>query len=541
MMNRLVGVLLSMLSVATAAAQVNVDYDRVLGAQSEPEAWLTYSGSYDGRRFSGLRQINVDNVHLLRPSWIFQAERRGPINASPIVVDGMMYVTELPATVTALDPLTGRVIWRYRHQLPEDHAVQWNNRGVAAGDGLVFYGTHDGHVLAIDANTGLLRWRQKVADHTEGYVLAAAPLLVKDKVIVGSTTGTRAVRGFLDAYDSKTGKRSWRFWTIPAPGEPSGDTWSGTSWRTGGVGAWITGSFDPELNLLFWGTGSPVPVFDGEARKGDNLYAGSLVALDLDTGKLRWHFQFTPHDVWDWDGCHVPVLVDRIFGGRLRKLILTANKNGYYYVIDRETGEFLLGTAFVRQNWSDGLDSWGRPRVRQSAIPGNDWTIVRPTLLGGTNWSSPSFSPQSGLFYVTVRDQSVRLRRIPAPLAAGEVFNWGGAMSLVESPDDFFGVKALETETGQVKWQFRVMLPTYSGLLSTAGGLVFGGSEDGNFFALDAESGRALWHFQTGGIVSGNPVTYAVGGKQYVVTPAGGTVVAFTLPEAPAGTAIGSR
>jgi len=490
-----------------------------------------YSGDYSGQRFSNLRSINVANVHQLRPAWIYQTEGRvSSINTSPLVADGLMYIAEPPGTVSALDARTGNVVWRYRHPLPEGHVVQWVNRGVAIAGRIIFYFTHDAYLLAIDADSGHLRWKKKVAEHTRGHVLAAAPLVVKDKIIVGSTVGTRAVRGFMDAYDIKTGERIWRFWTIPASGEPNNETWSGDSWKTGGAGAWITGSFDPQLNLLFWGTGNPVPAYDGESRKGDNLYANSLLALDLDTGKLKWHFQFTPHDLWDWDACHVPVLVDRVFQGRHRKLILTANKNGHYYVLDRENGQFLVGEPFVRQNWSDGIDPSGRPRVRPSAIPRNEWTLIRPILLGGTNWTSPTYSRQTELFYVTVRDDSARIKRIPAPLRSGEVFNWGGATQILRSPDDFHGIKALHPDTGRLKWQFEVTRPTYSGLLSTAGGLVFGGSMDGNFFALDAGSGKPLWHFQTGGQISGNPVTFAIDGKQYVATPAGSAVITFALP-----------
>lgn len=518
-----------LLSAVTAAAQVRVSSERLSDAASEPESWLTYSGSYSGQRFSTLQQVTKKSVHLLRPAWIYQCERRGPINASPLVVDGIMYITEPPAIVTALDPLTGRIIWRYRHNLPEGHVVNWHNRGVAVGENRVFFGAHDGHLMALDANSGRLRWRQIVADYKTGYVLAAAPLVVKDKVIVGITCGTRAVRGFLDAYDLKTGKRVWRFWTSPAPGEPGNETWSGESWKTGGAATWITGTFDPASNLLFWGTGSPVPVFDGEQRKGDNLYSNSLLALDVDTGKLKWHFQFTPHDVWDWDACHVPMLVDRVFDGRIRKLVLMATKNGFYYVLERDSGKFLAGAPFVRQNWADGLDMKGRPKIRESAIPGSEWTSVTPTLLGGTNWASPAYHPETGLFYVTVRDAPMRVKRIPTPLVKGEVFNWGGASELLETPDNYYGVRALEARTGKIQWQFRLTAPTTSGLLATAGGLIFGGSNEGNFFALDAESGKPVWHFQAGGPVSGNPVSFAAQGNQYIVTPAGNVLVAFKL------------
>ena len=443
--------------------------------------------------------------------------------------------------MTALDPLTGRVLWRHRHALPRGHVVVWPNRGVAVGQNVVVFAAHDGMLLGLDARTGSVRWQQRVADHRQGYALAVAPLFVRDKVIVGATIGQRAVRGFLDAYEIRTGRRAWRFWTIPEPGEFGSESWPGESWRSGGAGAWMTGSFDPDLNLLYWGTGNPTPVFDGEPRRGDNLYANSLLALDPDAGTLKWHFQFTPHDVWDWDGCHIPILVDHDVQGRSRKLVVLANKNGHYYALDRETGKFLFAKAFVNQNWTDGFDQSGRPQVRKSAIPTTEWIRVVPTLLGGTNWNSPTYSPITDLFYVNVRDGAMRVRRVPAPLLPGEVFNWGGATDILRDDVAFHGIKALQIDSGEPRWTFRVIAPTMSGLLSTAGNIVFGGSSDGNFFALDAQSGKPLWHFQLGSDVSGNPVTYQAGGVQYVATPAGATIVAFTLPAAVKGvTAAGS-
>ena len=471
-------------------------------------------------------------MHRLRPAWIYQPETGEPIKSSPLVLDGVMLVTEPPQTVAALDPLTGRVLWQHRHKVPEGHRVYLPNRGVAVGDGMVFFGTHDARLLALNANTGDVRWNQLVADYHDGSSIPMAPLVVKDKVLVGISGGAAGIRGFLDAYSIKDGSRAWRFWTVPSPGEPGHETWSGDSWKTGGASIWMTGTFDPELNLVYWGTGNPVPAVNGGKRHGDNLYSSSLIALDADTGRLKWHFQFTPHDVWDFDASHVPVLVDRVVHGRMRKLVLMANKNAFYYVLDRETGELLSATQFSPQTWTDGLDAKGRPRVRASAVPTTQWTPVRPSMYGATNWHSPAYSPSTGLFYFTVRDAGgVNRIRDEAPIR-GQHY-WGGTATFDRDGTTSMKVKALRAETGQAVWEFPLRSTVQSGLMATAGGLVFGGTGEGNLFALDADTGKPLWNFQSGGPINGNPVTYATRGLQYVVTPAGKTLVSFSLPEPP--------
>src|SRR5262245_54979031 len=346
-----------LLSLFAQMALGQVSYERIRRAESEPGDWLTYSGNYQSHRHSSLAQINTSNVARLKPAWVYQIREPGKVETSPIVVDGILYITERPHVVTALDGRTGRPLWSYRREAQPDArgCCGQVNRGLAVLDDLLFLGSFDGHLVALDLPTGKQRWDVTVADYKSGLSVTAAPLAVKDKVIVGVAGGEFGVRGFLDAYDAKTGKLVWRFWTVPGPGEPGNETWEGDSWKTGGALTWVTGAYDPDLNLIYWGTGNPSPDYNGDDRAGDNLYASSLLAVDPDTGRLRWHFQFTPHDVHDRDGSQVPLLIDRVVEGRPRKLIVTPNRNGFYYVLDRESGEFLSATAFVKQDWALGL------------------------------------------------------------------------------------------------------------------------------------------------------------------------------------------
>ena len=372
-----------------------VSYQRLLRAEQDPGNWLTYSASYRSHRFSRLNQINRDNVKNLRLNWVFQFRSLDKVETTPLVVDGIMYVTQPPNDVFALDIRTGRPFWSYKHNLPEKVNVCCGrvNRGLAILGDRLYMGTLDSHLIALDAKTGALIWDVEVADYRAGYSITVAPLAVKDKVIVGIAGGEFGIRGFLDAYDAKTGKRVWRFYTVPGPGEPGNETWEGESWKTGGAPTWVTGSFDPELNLIYWGTGNPGPDYNGEVRKGDNLYSDCVIALDADTGKLKWYFQFTPHDVHDWDATQIPVLVDAEFRGHQRKLMLWANRNAFFYLLDRETGEFLLAKAFARQTWAERIDEKGRPVRKPKTSPTSEGTLVHPAVEGGTNWYSPSYSP----------------------------------------------------------------------------------------------------------------------------------------------------
>ena len=524
-MNR---VLLFLISVIPLTGQV--PYERLLRAYTEPGNWLTYSGNYQGHRYSTLDQINTVNVAGLKVAWMYQIRARHKLETSPLVFDGIMYITEPPGDVAALDLRTGRPIWTYRRALPKGIIVCCGqvNRGLAALDDQLFVGTVDAHLVALDMKTGRVRWDVEVADYKAAYSITVAPLALKDKVIVGIAGAEYGIRGFLDAYDARTGKRAWRFWTCPGPSEPGNETWSGDSWKTGGAPTWVTGAYDPEANLVYWGTGNPGPDFIGDDRLGDNLYSDALLALDADTGKLKWYFQFTPHDVNDMDSNQVPVLVDAVFRGAPRKLVLFANRNGFYYVLDRLTGEFLAGRQFARQNWAQGLDARGRPIPNPAAIPSAEGALVYPDDDGTANWFSPSYNPQTKLFYQNVREKGGVYHRTEAPYEPGKLFT-GASRRNVPGEEPWGALRALDPLTGEVRWEFKVHSPPWCGLLSTAGGLVFGGEEEGSFFALDAATGKPLWMFQAGARVASNPISYLHEGKQYVAVAAGHAIMVFTL------------
>lgn len=517
--------------LATSTATPQVSYERLENAAGEPENWLTYSGSYNSHRHSPLDRINVGNVANLRAAWVYQTQDRGYIESTPLVADGIMYVTEPSHRVSALDARTGLRLWSWNRPLPEDLVTigfPRTNRGVALLGDTVFVGTLDCYLVALDAKSGAERWRVQVADNAGGYSITAAPLALKDKIIVGISGGETGIRGFLDAYDPKSGQRLWRLHTIPSQGERGSETWGGDSWKTGAGATWLTGSYDPELNLLYWGTGNPGPDWNGDVRPGDNLYTCSILAIDPDTGEMRWYFQFTPHDVHDWDANQIQVLVDLNVDGRRRKVVATANRNGFYYLLDRATGEFLLGTPYAKQTWAQGLDASGRPIVIAGKEPTADGNLVYPSLQGATNWGSPSFSPQTTLFYVPVREMGSYYFKSDVEYVPGQAFTGGGERALL---DEAWGaVRALDAATGEMEWEFRTPTPLWSGVLSTAGGLVFGGSGEGNIFALNAADGKPLWHFQTGGPIRTNPMSYMVDGRQFVLTAGGSGFFAFALP-----------
>ena len=377
-----------------------VTYERLVNAAQEPENWLTYSGQLNGQRYSRLDQINRLNAAELELKWAYQLPVLDRAETTPLVVDGVMFITEAPSNVTAVDARDGRPYWRYEYPLQDDLKICCgrNNRGVAILGETLYMSTLDAHLVAIDARTGNLRWDVEVAEAEKGYSKTAAPLIVKDKVVTGIAGGEYGIRGFLDAYDAETGDRAWRTYTIPGPDDPGNQSWSGDSWRTGGAPTWITGSYDPELNLIYWGTGNPGPDYGGDVRLGDNLYSDSVLALNGDTGELEWHFQFTPHDMHDWDAIQIPVLADAEFKGKQRKLMLWANRNAFFYVLDRATGEFLLGEPFARQDWAVGLDENGRPIRAPGKLPTVEGTVVAPTVVGATNWWSPTYSPRDRAF-----------------------------------------------------------------------------------------------------------------------------------------------
>ena len=510
-------------------AQVKVPFERILNADKEPGNWLTYSRDYSGQRYSPLEQINVANAGKLRLAWMSQADEADTVQTSPIVVDGVMFITKPPNIVEALDARTGRSIWTYRREMPNTvrGCCGQVNRGDAILGDSIFDGSYDAHLVALDARTGAVRWDVTLGDPKLGYSGTGAPLAIKDKIIVGMAGGEFGVRGFIDAYDAKTGKRAWRFNTIPDKGEPGNDTWAGDSWKTGAATTWVTGVYDPESNTLFWGTGNPGPDWNGDARKGDNLYSDSLLAIDPDTGVRKWHFQYTPHDVNDWDSTQTPILADGLFQGQNRKMVVLANRNGFYYSLDRNTGKFIAGRPFVKQTWAKGLDEAGRPMRLPNTTPTADGLLLWPSLGGGSNWYSSTFSPQTKFYYVNAKEQGAFYVKGEAEFKAGAFFN-GGGQRRNKDEEPYGAVRALDVVTGELKWEYKLHSPSHAGLMTTAGGLVFG-SNQSTFFALDAKSGALLWRFETGGGIVANPISYLADGKQYVAIAAKHALLIFSL------------
>jgi alcohol dehydrogenase (cytochrome c) len=527
-----------------------VTFDRILRADQEPQNWLTYSGNLAGHRYTPLTQITPGNVKNLELQWVFQTRRPGEaaekFEATPLVVDGVMYTVLAPNVVVALDAATGRMFWLYSPRISMLARVCCGrvNRGLAILGDTLFMGTIDGHLIAIDAKTGKPIWDKAVVNPAAGYSFTLAPLVVKDKVIVGPSGGEYGIRGFVAAFDAATGNEVWRFNTIPGPGEPGHETWEDpgkTAWKTGGGPAWVTGSYDPVLNLTYWGTGNPGPDWNGDPRPGDNLYTDSVIALDPDTGRLKWHYQFTPHDEFDYDATQVPVLVDMTWQGSPRKLMLWANRNGFWYVLDRTNGQFLQGKPFTKVNWAEGFDEKGRPRrVLNSTVEG---TLVFPNNQGATNWYSPSFSPRTGLFYipswmdtfstyfkapVEYKEGNQYVGRFPT-MAFPALQTGPGAINQRLPEDGYGAIQAFDPQTGQRKWEFKMLDVTDSGVLSTASDLVFAGGREGYFFALDARTGEQLWKGSVGGQVSAGPMSYAVNGKQYVAIAAGSALFVYAL------------
>ena len=535
-----VSALIALAAPAAATAQENegpslrpVTWERLLNAADEPENWLMYSGTLDSKRYSGLDRIHNRNVGNLELKWAYQIPEIDRAETTPLVVDGVMFVTEAPSNVVALDAATGRQYWRYDHDLPDDLRICCgrNNRGVAILGETLFMSTLDAHIVAIDARTGNVVWDTETAPHTSGYSKTAAPLVVKDQIITGIAGGEYGIRGFLDSYDPASGARNWRTYTIPGPDEPGNQTWLGESWRTGGSPTWITGAYDPDLDLIYWGTGNPGPDWNGEVRLGDNLYSDSVLALNGENGNLEWYFQFTPHDIHDWDAIQVPILADIMYEGEMRKAMLWANRNAFYYTLDRETGEFLVGKPYALQTWAEGLDENGRPIRVPNMEPSVEGTLVSPTIGGGTNWWSPTFSPRTGLLYVNAFDGEQIFFIREEEYVEGEQYLGGGGESAGPIDNYHSAVRAIDPATGDVQWEYPIAPRSTSGLMSTAGDLVFGGTVDGYFFAIDAVSGEELWHMTVGARVHSAPISYAVDGQQYVSIAAGNVVFTFGLAD----------
>jgi alcohol dehydrogenase (cytochrome c) len=536
-------------AVAVVGAQSRaVTSDRILKAAAEPQNWLTYSGNYNGQRYSTLDQITPANVRNLEQQWVFQVRTLGAADkfeATPVVVDGVMYTVSPPNDVVALDAVTGRQFWRFDYANAPAARVCCGrvNRGVAILGDRLFMGTIDGKVIALNAKTGAVEWQKQIDRPEAGYSITVAPLVVKDKIILGPAGGEYGIRGYIIALDPADGKELWRFWTIPEPGQPGSDTWTGPAWQKGGGPIWTTGTYDPDLDLMYWGIGNPGPDWNGDGRPGDNLYTDSVVALDPDTGALKWHYQFTPHDEFDYDATQVPVLADIQFNGANRKVLMTANRNGVFYVIDRTTGQFLLAKPFTKVTWVDGWDAKGRPNRVQSPTP--DGTLVYPNNQGATNWYSPSFSPRTGLFYIpTWADTFSTYRKTPGPesvrFTEGQMYTGqfptmalpamvGGTTNNRRPQDGTGMIQAVDPKTGTQRWAFKMNDVTDSGVLSTASDLVFAGGREGYFFALDAKTGTLLWKSMVGGQVASGPMTYAVNGKQYVAISAGNNTFVYAL------------
>ncbi len=527
------------LVLAVSAVDAQVSFEQILRPEREPQNWLSYSGALSNQRYSRLAEITTTNVADLELAWVWQARSLEKFEATALVVDGVLYTVQAPNDVVALDAATGRPFWMYHHEpAPEARACCGRvNRGLAILGDLLFMGTIDARLLAIDARSGQLVWDAKVADAAENYSITMPPMVVKDKVIIGTAGGDFDTRGIIAAFDAKTGKEVWRFRTIPGPGEPGHETWSGDSWKTGGAAVWNAGAYDPETNLAFFGTGNPAPDWDGRERVGDNLYSDSVVALDADTGKLKWHYQFTPHDELDYDATQPPVLADIEWRGASRHVMLWANRNGLMYVLDRVTGKFLLGKPFVKVNWMDGFDENGRPRRVPGMVPTPEGTLIHPHVHGGINWAPPSFSPKTGLFYVAHWENSGIMAiegQFPQPVGVNRRQT---AMPQVDlepffnDEDEPYGVvRAYDPATLEPVWEHRMTNITWAGVLTTAGDVVFSGGREGYFFALDAHSGELLWRASVGGQVNSGPMSYAVDGRQYVTVAAGTALFAFALP-----------
>ncbi len=496
--------------------------------------WSSYNGDYTGRRFSSLAQINRRNVGQVRAAWVFHPGNSQRLEATPVVVRGVMYLTSAN-DVFALDAATGRTLWHYARPVSSgllDDAASHKSRGVAVWDQFVYSETDDAHLLCLDARSGHLLWDVEFADKLKHYGGTSAPLVLKDEVIVGSSGGDSGVRGFLSAYDARKGTLRWKLWTIPAPGEFGSDGWLGDSYLHGGGTTWLPGTYDPELDTLYWTTSNAAPDYDGSSRPGDNLYTASVLAIDPNNGRLKWYFQFTPHDLYDYDANETPVLVDREENGKRLHLLIQANRNGFFYVLDRTTGKFLHASPFVEKlTWAKGIDVSGRP-IPSGLIPTKEGAHICPGIVGATNWFSPSYNPKTGLFYVLALENCNLYFLKPQAFTVGETFYGTGTKHPV-GEDSRKILLAISPSDGKKVWQYPQVGRgnSWAGTLTTAGGLVFFGDDSESFEAVDAETGRPLWHFNTGQSFSASPMTYAVSGTQYVAMAAGSDVFSFALPQ----------
>jgi alcohol dehydrogenase (cytochrome c) len=497
--------------------------------------WPSYNGQTNGSRYTTLSQITKANVGGLRPKWMFNINNTSPLQGTPVVVDGVMFVTTANQCF-ALDAGTGRQIWHYSRPRTRNligNAAGGINRGVAVAGDRVFMVTDHAHLIALNRATGALVWETEMADWRQNYNATVAPLVVGNLVIAGTSGGDEGVRGFLAGYDQASGKEVWRFWTVPARGEPGSETWQGPGIEHPGGATWLTGTYDPALDTIYWPTGNPTPDLYGDDRLGDNLYTDSIVALDAKTGKLKWHFQFTPHDVWDYDAQETPALVDATWQGKPRKLLIQANRNGFFYVLDRESGKFLFGTKYVKNvTWATGLTPEGRPLRVPNMEPTPEGRRVCPSLEGASNWYSTSYNPGTGLYYVQTNDKCGVFTKIPMEWAAGKGYMGGSFMQAPGEPAQRV-LRAIDIQTGKIAWEIPQVGPvtSWGGVLSTATGVVIFGEDSGSLMAADAANGKLLWSFPTNQVWKASPMTYMFDNRQYVAVATGSAIVAFGLPD----------
>jgi len=520
-----------------------VTFQEILeGLKPDGANWLTFGGNFSNHRYSPLTQITPENVAKLQPQWTFQTGVVGNFETTSLLRDNILYVTGPLNYNWAIDARTGKQIWRYRRELPLTGLTACCglvNRGFAMLGDRLFMTTLDAHVLALDSKTGSVIWDAEMADYKTGHAATIAPIIAKDKVIVGIAGGEYGVRGWIDAYDANTGKRAWRYYTIPGPGEPGNETWSGDSWKTGGATIWTTGAYDPELNLIYYGTGNPGPDYHSASREGDNQWSDSIVAVDVDTGKLKWAYQFTPHDVHDYDSTQVPVLTDLEIGGQTRKVVLFANRNGFFYVLDRTNGKLLHAKTYVHTTWAKEIDAQGRPILLPGQTPDEKGEVTCPDAIGATNFWQPSFDPRQQLFFVTAREVCATFFGFETPYVPGQRFT-GGAQQRIERGEmkPYSAIRAIDPKTVERKWEFVMPTPSRGGILTTASNLLFSGDNEGNVFALDSRNGKLLWRYQLGANLYGtSPTTHMVDGRQILLVPSGTTLSSWALPDVPRSTA----
>jgi alcohol dehydrogenase (cytochrome c) len=519
--------------VSSGVNQIDVRQSQ-LNQKEVRENWVSYNGDYTARRFSSIGEVTPGNVRHLKPAWVFHTSNAGVMEVTPVVVAGVMFVTR-SNDAYALDAKTGKPLWHHARAVTDgliDDASGHINRGVAVLGTHVYMETDNAHLLCLDARSGEMIWDVAYATGNKNYGATSAPLIVKDKVLVGTSGGDDGVRGFVAAYDAQTGKEAWRFWTIPGPGERGSESWPRDMYLHGGGTTWMPGTYDAELNTIYWGTSNPCPDFDGSVRPGDDLYTSSLLALDPDTGKLKWYFQFNPHDLYDYDSVETPVLVNATFKGQPRKLVVTANRNGFLYILDRTDGTYLYSRQFSpSQNWAKGIDENGRP-ISNNLTPDEKGVTVCPGYSGATNWYSPTYDPDTSMFYFRSLEACSLFKGKTEPFEEGSGYYSTGAERAPGNTPNAGYLNAFDLNTLEFGW--RNLLAgdgqAVAGVMSTAGGLVAFGNDARQFEIDDAHTGKKLWTFDLPQPMHASPMSYGISGKQYFAVAAGDDVIAFALP-----------